>query len=99
TTIAGSGNAATMEVPLNELVDLGSLGKVAVGTGSAVLDADIGLLELVGASASIADGDNQVHLSLNSALPGIANTTVDLAIGEPPQSSPWFAVGGRGTVV
>ncbi|MGE0232346.1 MAG: pilus assembly protein TadG-related protein [Flavobacteriaceae bacterium] len=99
TTVSSSGEAATIEVPLARLVDLGALGQAAIGTGSAVFNTSIGLMELVAASAAIADGSNQVRLSLNSALPGVASTTVDLAIGEPPQSSSWFAVGGRGTIV
>lgn len=98
-TLSGSGNAETLTVPLNRLVDLGQAGRLAIGTGDAVLRADIGLMELVGVGAAVADGSNQVRLSVSSGLPGITGLTVDLAIGEPPRSGAWFAIGGKGTVV
>lgn len=97
--ISGTRGASTIDIPLNQLIDLGALGAAAIGTGSAMFDADVGVMELVGASAAIADGTNQVRLNLAAALPGIANLTVDLAIGEPPQSTSWFAVGNEGTIV
>ena len=99
TTLSGTRGASSMEIPLNHLIDLGALGAAAIGTGSAIFQADVGVMEFVGAGAAIADGTNQVRLSLDSAIPGIANLTADLAIGEPPQSSGWFAVGSEGTIV
>ncbi|RUV46681.1 hypothetical protein EOB77_31035, partial [Mesorhizobium sp. M7A.F.Ca.MR.228.00.0.0] len=41
----------------------------------------------------------QVDVALGATIPGVLSTTLAIAIGEPPQSSPWLAVGEAGTVV
>ena len=50
-------------------------------------------------SAILAGQGRQVKLDLGAALPGVLAVSVDLAIGEPPQKSPWFAIGSAGEVV
>jgi uncharacterized membrane protein len=51
------------------------------------------------ASAALANGDHQVEVDLGMTVPGLASATLDIAIGEPEQFSPWLAVGEAGTVV
>ncbi|OWK22363.1 hypothetical protein AJ88_08755 [Mesorhizobium amorphae CCBAU 01583] len=56
-------------------------------------------MSMVTAAAALANGTNQVQVNLGATLPGLTSTTLSIAIGEPPQSSPWLTVGGTGTVV
>jgi uncharacterized membrane protein len=56
-------------------------------------------MSLLSAGAAVADGKHQVALDLDAGLPGIAGATLDLAIGEPPQNSPWFSIGEKGDIV
>lgn len=100
TAIAGAIPASTMiDLPLSHLFDLGRVGKLALGQGNSGFDAAIGLMEVLGASAAIANGANQIHLDTGLTIPGLLGVTADLAIGEPPQNSPWFAIGEAGTIV
>jgi uncharacterized membrane protein len=91
--------AGGLTLPLSHLLDMGRFGKLGIGQGAAGLDADIGLLDLLSASAALANGKNQVKVDAGLVLPGLAGVTVDLAIGEPPQHSPWYAVGEAGKIV
>jgi uncharacterized membrane protein len=63
------------------------------------LEANVDVMELLAASAMLAGRGRQVKLDLGASLPGLLDVAVDLAIGEPPQKSPWFAVGAHGEVV
>lgn len=58
------------------------------------LDASISVLDLVMAMLETG-GDRQVKLALG-ARAGLADLTVDLAIGERPNRSPWLTVTGEG---
>ena len=86
-------------IPLSHLFSLGSFGRLDVGGGNAGFDAALGMMEIIGASAAIANGQNQVRLNSGVAVPGLLGATVELAVGEPPQNSTWFAIGESGTVV
>ena len=57
------------------------------------------LYNLVGATAALANGTNQVAASLNAGIPGIASVTVMLAIGQPPVGTSWVTVGPVGASV
>lgn len=50
-------------------------------------------------AAAIANGREQVRVDLEGAAPGLLAVDLDLAIGEPPQHAPWFALGPGGEVV
>ncbi|PSM18275.1 TadG family pilus assembly protein [Nitratireductor sp. StC3] len=98
-TIATSPNAATIEVPLSHMIDLGEAASLALGSGRGAFDASLGVMELITGSAVAANGQNQVALDLGAAIPGLARVTAAVAIGEPMQQSGWFALGEHGTVV
>jgi len=85
-------------VPLRRLVDLGPLGGLAIGSGDAALATGLSVVDILAASAALANGSRQVALDLGAGLPGIAELTVSLQIGEPPVSGAWLAIGGVGTV-
>lgn len=97
TTIAqaGSGNA----VPLDSLLGLGDLGRLALDGGSAAIAAKLSVLDILSAAAMLADGSRQAVLKLSGGLPGITEITASLAVGEPTQGSGWFAFGPGGTVL
>jgi uncharacterized membrane protein len=56
-------------------------------------------MDILTASAAIADGTNQVKLDLGASVRGLAGLVVDLAIGKPPQGSSCFAIGPAGEMV
>ncbi len=91
--------STTIDLPLSHLFDLGRVGHLGLGQGNTGFDAAIGLMEVLGASAAIANGTNQISLDTGLTIPGLLGVTADLAIGEPPQHSPWFAIGEAGTIV
>ncbi|MBZ9772070.1 TadG family pilus assembly protein [Mesorhizobium sp. CO1-1-8] len=97
-TIA-SKSTSTVQIPLSHLIDLGSVGKLGLGQKPAGLGVDASALGMLTAAAGLANGSKQVDVALGATIPGVLSTTLAIAIGEPPQSSPWLAVGEAGTVV
>lgn len=93
--LAGSGS----RVSLNKLFDLGPLGGLAVQSGSPAFGADLSVLDILSAAAMLADGNRQAVADIGTRLPGIAEITATLAVGEPAQGGGWFAVGSTGTVL
>lgn len=96
--IAGSAGS-NVTVPLDHLVDLGSFGRLALGEQPAGMSAAASVMDILTASAAVANGQHQVQLNLGASIPGILGARLDLAIGEPAQMSPWFAIGGSGQIV
>ena len=96
--IAADPGIAGLKIPLGLFLNLGPLGDLALGSGSSVFETKLHAMEMLTAAAAIANGENQVKLDLGVSLPGLASVTLDLAIGEPPQSVPWFAIGSTGAV-
>jgi uncharacterized membrane protein len=91
--------SSDLTIPLSHFISLGPVGKLALGTKASGLAATANLMSVLSAGAALADGKHQVALDLDAGLPGIAGVTVDLAIGEPPQNSPWFSIGEKGAIV
>ncbi|TGR91716.1 hypothetical protein EN852_039465, partial [Mesorhizobium sp. M2E.F.Ca.ET.209.01.1.1] len=69
------------------------------GQKPAGLSVDAGAMSMVTAAAALANGTSQVAVNLGATVPGLTSTTLQVAIGEPMQSSPWLAVGEVGTVL
>lgn len=90
---------STVQIPLSHLVDLGSIGRLGIGQKPSGLGVDTSAMGMLTAAASLANGTNQAQLDLGVTVPGLTATTLNVAIGEPMQSSPWLAVGEAGTVV
>lgn len=89
----------TVKIPLSTLVDLGSVGELGIGQKPPGLNVAASALSMLSAAAALANGNNQVAVDLGATIPGLLSTTLQVAIGEPPQSTPWLAVGEAGTVV
>ncbi len=94
-----AGAASKVAIPLSKLVDLGPVGKLALGQQPPGLDVEAGALGMLMAAASLANGTNQAAVNLATGIPGLTNLSLAIAIGEPPQSSPWMAVGEPGATV
>ncbi|WP_244508429.1 pilus assembly protein TadG-related protein [Mesorhizobium sp. LCM 4577] len=89
----------TVKIPLSTLIDLGSVGDLGIGQKPAGLSVNASALTMLTAAAALANGTNQVAVNLGATIPGLASTTLAIAIGEPMQNSAWLAVGEAGTVV
>jgi uncharacterized membrane protein len=94
-----TGATNTVKIPLSQLIDLGSVGNLGVGQKPAGLTVAASAMSMVTAAAALANGTNQVQVNLGATIPGLTSTTLSIAIGEPPQSSPWLRIGEAGTVV
>lgn len=94
-----AGAAANVAVPLSRLVDLGPVGKLALGQQPPGLAVEASALDMLMAAAMLANGSRQVAVDTGISVPGLLGVELLLAIGEPPQSSPWLAVGESGAVV
>lgn len=84
---------------LSRLVDLGTLGDKPVGLSVGQLAIDVGVMDLLTAGAVAAGGGKQVAVDLGAGVKGLLSATVQLAIGEPPQSSAWLRYSEIGGVV
>jgi uncharacterized membrane protein len=97
-TIAG-GATNTTAIPLSHLIDLGPVGRLALGQHGAGLPIQASAMSLLAASGALASGAHQVELDLGATIPGLTAARLAVAIGEPQQFSPWLAVGEAGTTV
>ncbi|MER9327608.1 hypothetical protein [Mesorhizobium sp. M0488] len=92
-------STSTVKIPLSHLIDLGSAGSLGLGQRPAGLGVDASAMGMLMAAAGLANGSKQIDLGLSTGIPGVLSTTLAIAVGEPPQSSPWLAVGEVGTIV
>lgn len=92
-TLLGQSTASSLTIPLTSLVNLGSLGQLAIGQPSPGLDAAFSALEFVNAAAVVANGNRQVAVDLGATIPGLLSVKLDIAIGQRPTMSPWTTVG------
>lgn len=81
-------------VVADDLADL-TLGSAATGGMAA---ASLNAMQLLTASALLADGSRQLSLDLGFDIPGLTAVSVRLVVGEPPQGG-WFTLGGEGSFV
>lgn len=82
--------------PLSQLI--GVEGDAVTATLHQVA-ARVDVMELVTMAAILAGKGRQIKLDLGASVPGLLAASVNLAVGEPPQKSPWFTIGSRGDVV
>ncbi|MER9652445.1 hypothetical protein NKJ26_02870 [Mesorhizobium sp. M0152] len=92
-------STSTVKIPLSHLIGLGSAGSLGLGQRPAGLGVDASAMGMLMAAAGLANGSKQIDLGLSTGIPGVLSTTLAIAVGEPPQSSPWLAVGEVGTIV
>ncbi len=90
---------STVQIPLSHLIDLGTVGRLGLGQKPSGLNVEASAMAMLTAAASLANGTNQAQLDAGLTIPGLTGVTLNIAVGEPMQSSPWLAVGEAGTVV
>lgn len=91
--------AGQAQIKLSKLLDLGPVGSLALGSRPSGLTARTSVMDILSAGAALANGNSQVEVDLGASVPGLLSTKLALAIGEPPQSSPWFAIGEENAIV
>jgi uncharacterized membrane protein len=92
-------NAASLAVPLSQMIALGNTASLELGQASPGLDATFGALELVNAAAALANGEHQVSVNLAGTVPGLLSLKLDVSIGEREQKSEWVKTGEPGAVL
>ncbi len=105
--VAGQGNSAAVNALssiLNALPNAGStipIGQVApLGDAAALAPSrgfggpSIDLMNILGAVATLANGQNQATADLGTTIPGLLSTRVTVAVGERRRSSGWVRPGG-----
>ncbi|HPE47870.1 MAG TPA: TadG family pilus assembly protein [Hyphomonas sp.] len=90
--IAADSGARNTSFRLGEIIDLGTLSPSRLGTIDGPYAARVRALDLLAASAALANGEHQVTLDLGADIPGIAGIHAALLVGERPQFSPWLSL-------
>lgn len=103
TTIKSALPAKPRTLALSKLISLDKAAGTKVGSRpthtAANLMPKLSLLDLINAAAALSNGSNQIAITTGLNILGLSNVTADIAIGEPPQSSAYLAMGRTGTVV
>ncbi len=86
-------------VRVGNLIGVGGLADNRLGSARGQVEAAVSALDVVRASAILADGTKYISLPVSVSFPGIATFTAEAAIGEPMQGSGWFALGEVGASV
>jgi uncharacterized membrane protein len=81
---------------LAALFDLGPLGAIDAVSDSDHIGVNAGTL--LGEMLMVADGERQIALNLGASVPGVAATTVQVAVGARPSNSPWLRLSEDGDV-
>lgn len=91
-------SGSKVKIPLTRILNLDPKKGLAVATGGD-WEMSINALQMISTAAALANGKNQVALNVGAAVPGLANVTVNLAIGEPPVETPALRLGAPGSAV
>jgi uncharacterized membrane protein len=97
-TISQAMAGVTTQMQLGQLIDVGPYGGLSAGTAPQTGVA-VSLLDLLAATAQVANGTHQIATGLNLSLPGVASVSLMVTIGERAQGSSWLAVGTQGASV
>ena len=89
-------NAGNM-LPVGQVEGLGDAAALAPARG--VAGPSLDLMDLVSATAAIANGQNTVAIDLGATIPGLLSTRLTLAIGERRRSSGWVGPGSANATI
>ncbi|GJE53909.1 pilus assembly protein TadG-related protein [Methylobacterium thuringiense] len=95
--LGSSSDAARTKINLGNLVQLGELGQVSVGTSGK--GPGVNAANLLSGIAWLGGGKNQITVDLGLSVPGIAQTTLTLSVGERIQHSGWISINSSGVIV
>ena len=96
--IAQAVKGTTGKLKINTITDLGPYASLGIGQKPKVSFTS-SVLDLVSATAQIANGEHQVEVALDLNLPGIASASLKFAVGERPKGTSWVSVGSTGASV
>ncbi|MBI3701912.1 MAG: hypothetical protein HY242_15895 [Afipia sp.] len=88
----------TKTITPSSLLNAGPYGSMTVGQKPKT-GVTISALDMLNATASLANGANQIAANVNLSLPGIAGITLMATVGERPVGTSWVAVGSAGATV
>jgi uncharacterized membrane protein len=97
-SVSSAVTGLTNKVVPKSLIDLGPYSNLTVGQKPKV-GASVSAYDLLSATASLANGANQIAAGLNLSLPGIAGVTLMATVGERPVGTSWITVGALGASV
>ncbi|WPM79683.1 pilus assembly protein TadG-related protein [Brucella pseudintermedia] len=89
--------ALATKLPVGELLGLGSIADASLGSANNY-NITANVLQMISVAA-ILGGNHQLQLGTGLKLPGVVAFKLDVAVGEPAQKTPFFTVGGAGTLV
>ncbi len=89
--------ALATKLPVGELLGLGSIADASLGSANNY-NITANVLQMISAAAMLG-GNHQLQLGTGLKLPGVVAFKLDVAVGEPAQKTPFFTVGGAGTLV
>jgi len=75
---------------LGQLIDLGPIGAQDHASSGQALN--VNAFDLARAMLELANGSRQVQLNLGATIPGLADVTAKLSVGDRAAESPWLAV-------
>ncbi len=96
-SVSSAVTGLTNRIVPTSLIDLGPYSNLTVGE-KPKLGVSVSY-DLLSATASLANGTNQIATGLNLALPGIAAVTLMVTVGERPVGTSWITVGSAGASV
>ncbi|GAA3841571.1 pilus assembly protein TadG-related protein [[Pseudomonas] carboxydohydrogena] len=96
--VGSSLSGITTKVTLGDLIDAGPYADMTVGQQPKV-GVDLAALDLLSATAQLANGTHQIAVNLNLGLPGIAAVSLQVTVGERPVGSSWITIGQAGASV
>ncbi|HWV97384.1 MAG TPA: pilus assembly protein TadG-related protein [Xanthobacteraceae bacterium] len=88
----------TTKIMPAQLIDLGPYRDLAIGEKPRS-GVDVAALDILKASAALANGTHQIAAAANLNLPGIASVALTATVGELPRGTSWIAVGTQGASV
>jgi len=88
----------TTKIMPAQLIDLGPYRDLAMGEKPRS-GVDVAALDILKASAALANGTHQIAAAANLNLPGIASVALTATVGELPRGTSWIAVGTQGASV
>lgn len=91
-------NKTQLTVKLQDLLNLGPVGKNIVGTGPN-LGVNMSVMNFLSVTAMAANQNKQVAVDVGAALPGLLTAKMTVGIGEIAQQTPTAAVGEPGTTI
>ena len=97
-TISQAVTSSTARITPGSLIDAGPYSNLIAGQ-KPKLGISVSVLDLLNATAQIANGTHQIATSVNLGLPGIANVSLTATIGERPVGSGWVTIGAQGASV